>query len=378
MDKLEEIIQLINTDGIGPVTFYKLMEKYGSVNEAVKNLPPKFSLFPINKAKQEVELAKAKNVRIITYKDKEYPENLKELADAPPVLYTKGNVELLNHSLAISIVGARNASINGRKTISKIAYDLTNSDILIISGMARGIDTSAHKGAMHAKEQRGPTIAVLGTGVDVVYPSENKAIYEQIAEQGLIISEFPLGTEPQVANFPRRNRIVSALSIGTLVGEASINSGSLITARFALEQNKDVFAIPGNPNDSRSSGPNKLIKDGAILVEDVDDIINTISITNKKQIKPLKTHRQENLFVNSLDKYEKNVNIREIEDSEKSKSNSIIEHITVDGIDKDELIRLLDLDPATVAMELLDLELSGKIEKRVGNKVALTINRAKR
>lgn len=375
MEKLTDQIQLINTDGIGPITFYRLIEKFGTAAEALKNLPDKYNIFSRANAELEVKLAKQKNIHIISYKDPLYPQGLLELDDAPPILYAKGNIELLTHPVAVSIVGARNASINGRKIISKIAYDLTNNDVLVISGMARGIDTSAHKGAMHAKELCGPTIAVLGTGVDIVYPKENTAIYQQISEQGLIISEFPIGTEPQAQNFPRRNRIVAGMSIATLVGEASINSGSLITARLALEQGKDIFAIPGAPNDTRSSGPNKLIKDGAILVENSDDIINIISITNNHKIKHLKSYKQENLFANSLDNCEKNVNSRQIIEPKDRKDTSdvlsIIDYITVDGVCVDDLVRTMDSDAAAVSIKLFELEMSGKIERKVGNKVAL-------
>ncbi|MDR1694297.1 MAG: DNA-processing protein DprA [Lactobacillaceae bacterium] len=371
MEDLTSILQLINTDGVGPITFYKLIDMYGSAKEAIKNLPKRYNVFAKSTAQHEIELAKAKNIKIIAYKDNEYPDLLRELEDAPPILYAKGNIELLKHPLAVSIVGARNASINGRKTISKISYDLTNNDILVVSGMARGIDTAAHRGAMHAKDQIGPTIAVLGTGVDVIYPKENKELYKQIVSQGLIISEFPLGSEPQSANFPRRNRIVAGLAIGTLVGEASINSGSLITARLALEQGKDIFAIPGTPNDSRSSGPNKLIKEGAVLVEDANDIINIISNTNTHKIRELKCYKQENLFTNSLDKSEKNVNIPETAKTKKTANIDLIDYITVDGVDIDDLIRASNSDAALVSVELLNLELSGKIVRKVGNKVAL-------
>ncbi|MDD4557154.1 MAG: DNA-processing protein DprA [Alphaproteobacteria bacterium] len=372
MNNLVDFIQLINTENIGPVTFYKLIDKFGSAAEALKNLPPKYKLFPRSKAKLELDLAKSKNIHILSYQDEAYPSALRQLADAPPILYVKGKIELLNHELAIAIVGSRHASINGRKTISKLAYELTNNEILIISGMARGIDTAAHKGAMYAKEQTGPTIAVLGCGVDVVYPLENKVLYEQICQQGIVLSEFPIGTEPQPQNFPRRNRIVAALSIGTLVGEASINSGSLITARLALEQGKDIYAIPASPSDSRSNGSNKLIKEGAILVDSVEDILNSITISNNKKIKPFEAYAQQELFVKPIDKSEKSVNIRQIYEHK-----DIISFITPEGVDKDEIIRESGLSASEVSMQLMDLELSGIIEKRVGNKVAL-VSRKKR
>ncbi|MFV0627106.1 MAG: DNA-processing protein DprA [Alphaproteobacteria bacterium] len=366
MDHLVDIIQLINSENIGPITFYKLIDKFGSAAEALKNLPPKFKPFPRSKAKLELDLARDKQIQILSYQDVNYPSRLREIPDAPPILYVKGNISLLKHELSVAVVGSRNATITGRKIISKISYDLTNNDILVISGMAKGIDTAAHKGAMYAKEQKGPTVAVLGTGVDVIYPSENKELYEQIIAQGVVISEFPIETKAQVQNFPRRNRLVSALSLGTLVGEASINSGSLITSRLALEQGKDVYAIPGNPADSRSNGSNKLIKEGAILVETVDDILSSITISNNKKIKPFEDYVPKDLFAIPIDKSEKNVNIRQINENK-----PIIELITLDGVERDEIIRASGLDASEVSMQLLDLELSGIIEKKVGNKIAL-------
>lgn len=363
-------IQLINSENIGPVTFYKLLQQYQTAAKALAELPTKYKIFPRSKAETEFELAKEKGIHLLCFDDNQYPENLKELEDAPPILYVKGNPEFLNHPLSVSIVGARNATINGRKLASKIAYELTNNDVLVISGMARGIDTAAHKGAMYAKAQSAPTIAVLGTGVDVIYPNENKEIYEQIAAQGAIISEFPLGTEPQSGNFPRRNRIVSALSLGTLVVEATLHSGSLITARLAMEQGRDVFAIPGSPAESRSLGPNKLIKDGAVLAENAEDILNVLNYTNNHQIKKLKPLVQKDLFAKPLDKAKNNVDIPKQSKSDNTEK-KVLDYLTVNGVYVDEIIRDSGLDASSVSLQLLELEMDGKIERQVGNKVAL-------
>ena len=276
-DKLIDWIQLINTDGIGPVRFYKLLEQYGTAAESLKALVAKQALFSRKSAEYELEKAARLQVKIIAKGDENYPENFNQLNDAPPVIYIRGRTDILNYPAMVSIVGARNASVNGRKIASKIAYDLTESEIIVVSGMARGIDAAAHKGALFAKKEYGTTIAVLGTGVDVAYPKENQGLYEQICAQGAVVSEFALGTQPQAANFPRRNRLVSALSAGTLVVEASLNSGSLITARMALEQGKDIFAVPGSPLEGRSAGCNQLIRDGAYLTESAEDILNTLA-----------------------------------------------------------------------------------------------------
>lgn len=363
-EKLADWLQLINCEHVGPITFFKLLNNFGSAAEALAELPKfaKYKLFPRADALREIELAERKGIQIIPYYSELYPNNLKQLEDAPPLIYVKGRIEALNHPLSLSIVGARNASVNGRKTASRIAYDLTNNDIMIISGMARGIDSAAHKGAMHAKQQRGETVAVLGTGVDVVYPQENAALYEQIAEQGAVISEFPLGTTAQANNFPRRNRIVAALSLGTLVVEATLHSGSLITAKLALEQGKDIFAIPGSPQDARALGPNKLIKDGAVLAENAEDILQVLAANNQKQINQYVDNLQKNADIPQMLNFDKPQHTENV---------SIVDLLSPEGVFVDEIIRMSGLSASEVSLALLELELTGRIERQTGNKVAL-------
>ena len=362
-EEIIDIIQLINSENVGPITFYKLMDMYGSPKLAIENIyrHRKLVLFSRRKAEEEYLKAKAIGVSLISFNDEFYPNGLKNLDDAPPLIYVLGNTNLLKHDFSLSIVGARNASINGRKTASRIAFELTNNDVLIVSGMASGIDSAAHKGALYAKEQSGPTIAVLGTGVDVVYPQQNQALYEQILNQGAI-SEFPLGTQPQASNFPRRNRIVSALGMGTLVVEATLHSGSLITAKMSLEQGKDIFAIPGSPNDARAAGPNKLIKDGAILVENMDDILTHLAMENNKTINRLPKASKK-----AVTPLFDNIKVSEVNKSEIS----ILDYLDYEGIYVDEIIRESGLSASEVAAYLLDLELEGRIERLSGNKVAL-------
>ena len=366
--ELLDILRLMMTDGIGPITFYKHMQTYRCLEKVLQVISAKKQLCPKSMAEKEIERAEKSGIRLIAYTDKQYPESLKQLNDAPPILYALGNIELLNYPLSVAIVGARNASINGRKIASRIAYDLTENDVLTVSGMARGIDSAAHKGAMYAKNKLGPTIAVLGTGIDVIYPAENKDIYKMIAEQGLIISELPFGTAAQISTFPRRNRIISALSAGTLVVEASLHSGSLITAKYALEQGKDIFAVPGSPLENRSQGPNHLIKEGAVLTENADDILNILSISQNRQIKS--TY----LSLKPLDKVKNRVNISDIEiaepQPEKESQSTLIELISFEGVDIDELLRSSGFSQADFFSQLLDLEFSGKIERQAGNRVA--------
>mgnify|MGYP000854733921 FL=1 len=218
-----------------------------------------------------IETCYKKNIDIFPIPHDEYPEMLKYIPDPPLVLYVRGSIPKAN---MVAVVGSRKASGYGIETAFKIASELALSDIVIISGMARGIDTAAHSGALDAG---GKTVAVLGCGVDIVYPPENHGIMERIIKSGAVISEFPPGSPPSPFNFPSRNRIISGMSIGTLVVEAGMKSGSLITANYALEQGRDVFAIPGNINSFNSMGTNRLIKDGAKIVLDSEDILDELS-----------------------------------------------------------------------------------------------------
>ena len=357
-----DCLRLINSPRVGAATFYKLTESCGSAAAALETLK---SPCPAGWAEQEAERAEKCGIQIILYTDPEYPQALKHTDAAPPLLYVCGQTAFLNTPLSLSIVGARNASINGRKTASRIAYDLSEEKVMIISGMARGIDSAAHKGAMYAQGQKGPTIAVLGTGVDVVYPEENRDLYEQIAEQGAVISEFPLGTLPTSNNFPRRNRIVAALSQATLVVEATAKSGSLITAGLAQEMGRKLLAVPGAPSDARATGPNHLIKAGAVLAENAADILPVLrSLPPGPSMKPqqAKKTRQRDLFITAAK------NEFTAEEPVKTK---IIDYLNRDGVYVDEIIRASGLDQATISLELLQLEMSGRITRLPGNKVAL-------
>lgn len=368
-NKILDYIQLINSANIGPVTFYKLLRQYGSAEAALAALPAGRRTFSRSAAQKEFELARRQNIRLLAFDDPEYPENLRAAEDAPPVIYVRGQINCLRQPLSLSIVGARNASLNGRKLASQISCELTSQGVMIVSGMARGIDTAAHKGAMFALNRTGSTVAVLGTGIDIAYPAENQKLCEQIAGQGAVISEFPLGTEPSAGNFPRRNRIVSALTDGTLVVEASLHSGSLITARLALEQGRDVFAVPGFPTDERSAGPNKLIKDGAFLVENAEDILNVLSADTRRKIPRTPRPVQTDLFVKPLDKESKTADIPDT--ASPDRETDILSLLTPAGVYVDELIRVSGLDSAAVSLRLLELEMEGRIERQVGNKVAL-------
>jgi DNA processing protein len=221
---------------------------------------------------KEIDSAERKRVRLVTLDDPAYPEGLKRILDAPLVLYVKGDLKEAD-KFAVAMVGSRTSTNYGMRIAEKISHKLALSGLTIVSGMARGIDTASHKGSLKAG---GRTIAVLGSGIDVPYPSGNRGLMEAIESSGAVISEFPFGTPPNKENFPRRNRIISALSFGVIVIEATLDSGSLITVGYALEQGKEVFAVPGNINSENSKGTNDLIRKGARLVESAEEVINEL------------------------------------------------------------------------------------------------------
>ena len=356
-------LRLINTFGIGAGKFYRLAEECGSAAAAVEYIEKhgKYQPWSVDQAQQEIENAAAKNIRILLYTDDDYPAMLKSLPSAPPVLYVKGQTDALDYAKSLAIVGGRNASIIGRKTAARFAFDLTNQDVRIISGMARGIDASAAKGAMYANGETGATIAVLGTGADVPYPVENAELYEQIIINGCVVSELPLGTQANPRHFPQRNRIIAGLSEGVLVIEAGLKSGSLITAQLAQKQNKKLFAVPGTPGESRTQGSNLLIKKGAVLAEKAADILpflkgNKICPPPKKQ----KTAQKILVFENNDATFS----------NRKDEPENLVDLLTTGGVDIDELIRLTGKTASEIAMEILELEMQGIVERRSGNKVA--------
>lgn len=277
--------------GIGNINYKNLVNHFGAPENVFKARPDELgqvegitaraidyirNFKPDRAVDKELDLINKKAVAIITLNDAAYPKNLKNIYDPPPLLYVKGALSSLDDA-AFAIVGSRNASEYGMTATERISRELAMHGITIVSGMARGIDSCAHDGALAA---RGRTIAVLGSGIDVIYPPENRRLYESITSHGAVVSELSMGTKPNAYNFPARNRIISGLSLGVLVVEASLHSGSLITAQLALEQGRDVFAVPGNVHSYKSKGTHKLLKDGARLVESAQDILEEIRVND--------------------------------------------------------------------------------------------------
>lgn len=281
--------------GVGSVTYRKLLNVFHDPQEvftassaslrSIPGLPEKtianILQFDVERAVQgELDAILSGQAHIVTWQDDEYPDALKNIFDPPPILYLKGQ-RLHAHDVMVAIVGSRKSSTYGRTVAEQLAKQFALKGVTVVSGMARGIDSAAHRGTIHAG---GQTIAVLGCGVDVVYPPEHADLYEEIIAKGTILSELPMTTKPDRRNFPARNRIISGLSLATVVVEAGEQSGALITADMALEQGRDVFAVPGNINSGSSKGTNRLIKQGAALIEHADDVLNAISSEIRREL----------------------------------------------------------------------------------------------
>lgn len=267
-------LRLARCERVGPVSFRQLLERFGSAERALDALPDLvrkggghgYSLPPVERIEQERAAGDRAGATLVVLGDAAYPPMLAAVDPPPPLLWTRGDVSLLSRE-AVGVVGARIASAGGQRIARGLAIQLGQAGFVVVSGLARGIDAAAHAGSLETG-----TVAVLGGGVDDVYPPDNAGLYDQIVEQGCVVSESPMGHRAQARDFPRRNRIISGLSRGVIVVEAELRSGSLITARLANEQGRDVFAVPGSPLDPRSKGPNELLRQGAILCEGIDDI----------------------------------------------------------------------------------------------------------
>lgn len=357
-EELLDWLQLSRSENVGPITFHRLLKKYKTPREALAALPElaakgglQRTLKIIARVDVEKELTSTRDMgaEIITMDDPLYPPLLRHIDSAPPVITIKGKLDLLQGS-TFAIVGARNASTMGKKMAHQFATLLGQQGWVIASGLARGIDAATHQGSL----ERG-TIAVLAGGLDQVYPVENQALYDRIGEEGVLLAESAFGVQPQATLFPRRNRIISGISRCILVVEAALKSGSLITARYALEQGRDVFAIPGHPMDPRARGCNQLVKNGATFVETIEDINQEILPAS-----PLNLAEEPEIFP------------QESESScLKSVRTLIKESLGYIPISVDELIRECQLSATDVWIVLLEMEIAGCLERLPGGKVSL-------
>ena len=357
-EELAAWIRLQMTPGIGILTAHKILSAYGlpqnifttPYEEIQRIVSPKIAelLFAppdpaiagqIEKTREWLE--DPANL-VLTLSDNRYPRQLLEIPDPPLMLYVKGRVELLT-APSIAIVGSRNATTQGCLDAQEFAHSLSDTGLTIVSGLAMGIDTAAHEGGLKG---RGSTVAVIGTGADIVYPARNRELAHLIGEEGCIVSEFPLGTGPLASNFPRRNRVISGLSGGILVVEAAARSGSLITAKTAIDQGRDVFAIPGSIHSPLSRGCHELIRQGAKLVESSQDILEELKHFRDIVVNQASAEKEEEDF------------------SDEQKV--ILAQMGYDPVDADSLSERCDMDAASLSVELLNLELSGNVESLPG------------
>jgi DNA processing protein len=362
-------LQLIRSENVGPITFHQLLDRYGTATAALDAVPDltrrggrsrPVRICPVAEAEQEIAAATACRATVIASCEPDYPALLRHIADAPPIIFVRGN-PTVPHA-AVAMVGARNASANGLRFARQLAQSLGQHGLAVVSGLARGIDTAAHQGALATG-----TVAVLAGGVDHIYPPENDGLYHDIVEAGTVISERPPGYRPQARDFPRRNRLISGLALGVIVIEAAMRSGSLITARMAGEQGREVFAVPGSPLDPRAKGTNGLIRNGATLTEETDDVLSVLLPMIERAPENV-TALRDNLQFRYRESAQQPESETGYDDGNRQRVLSLLSHTPVDV---DELVRHAQLTPAEVMTILLELELAGRINRYTGSRVGL-------
>ena len=355
IEDLIDRLRLVRSPGIGPITCRQLVARFGDAGAALAAVPdlarrgggaaPR--LFGRDEAEREVARVEKLGARYVALGHGLYPRLLAQLEDAPPLLIAKGELKLLDRP-SVAIVGARNASAAACRFARGLAYDLGQHGLVVVSGLARGIDSAAHDGALDSG-----TIGVVAGGIDVFYPPENEARQEALSERGLVLAEMPPGTEPRARHFPYRNRIIAGIGSGAVVVEAAPRSGSLITARLAAEAGREVMAVPGSPLDPRAQGCNQLIRDGATLVQNADDVIEALGPVEARVESPPARFEQV------------------AEEPDEALAGSIEELLGPSPVPVDELIRLSGASSGAVQMALLELDLAGRLDRHAGGKVSL-------
>ncbi|HTQ14730.1 MAG TPA: DNA-processing protein DprA [Rhizomicrobium sp.] len=354
-------LRLARTQNVGPVTFAQLLSRFGSASAALAELPRLArrgggdARIPTDAdARRELDALDKLGGRMIASGEAEFPQGLAALDAPPPLIMALGHATLLRRD-TVAVVGARNASALGRKLAERIAADMGAAGLAVASGLARGIDAAAHEGSLATG-----TCAVLAGGLDIVYPPENAALYDRIRAEGVIVSEMPPGQAPQARHFPRRNRIISGLSRGVVIVEAAEGSGSLITANYALEQGREIFAVPGSPLDPRAKGTNRLIREGATLTEGAADVLAVLRpMLGQDFREPPHDRSGGPPDAGGTDAEADRIRPQ------------IAELLGPAPVDIDELIRMTGASTAAVLTVLLELELAGKLARHSGNKVSI-------
>ena len=358
-------LRLIRSENVGPRSFRSLLRYYGSARAALTQLPElarrggaaTVRICSRAEAERELAAARALGVCLVGLREAAYPARLAEIDDAPPLLAVRGKLSALVRPM-LAMVGSRNASAAGSKIAAQLARDLGTAGFVVVSGLARGIDAAAHRASLASG-----TVAVLAGGHDRVYPADHAPLLDDILENGAAISEMPLGWEPRARDFPRRNRLISGLSVGVVIVEAAQRSGSLITARFALEQGREVFAVPGSPLDPRAQGANGLLKQGAILVTEAADVIAAIEpILGGAVARPPAPPLEPPQFEAEGDG---------APEPDGHAPDDIAGLLGPTPVAIDDLVRLSGASPATVRRVLLELELAGRIERHGGGLVSM-------
>ncbi len=350
-------LRLIRTPHVGPVSWHQLMQRFGSGEAALAALPDlvlrggagRARIAPAEIAEREMERVAALGARHLFCDEEGYSPLLREVEAAPPVLVVRGDTAMLR-APCVAIVGARNASAAACRFARQLAADLAGQGATVVSGLARGVDTAAHVGAL-----RGATAGVIASGIDIAFPPENAALQEKIACDQLLIAEQPPGTEPLARHFPSRNRIIAGLAHGTVVIEAAPRSGSLITARRAGDYGREVMAVPGSPLDPRAQGCNLLIREGATLIQTVDDVIEAIGPIDGRMVRDAGC-----AFAAAP-----------VAEPAEGERRALVELLGPTPVAVDELVRQSGQDAAAVQLVLLELELAGRIERHAGAKISL-------
>ena len=351
-------LRLLRTETIGTSTFHAIIGRFGSAEKAIQHWSSiarrlrkqgSVALTSAQAAEQELEVVNSYGARLLAHDEPEYPAPLAAIDSPPPLLAAKGNLSLLSSPTA-AVVGSRNASAVGQKFAREISRELGEAGFVTVSGLARGIDTSAHHGSL----EHG-TVAVMAGGLNVVYPPENAKLHAEISERGVLVSEVQFGQTPTAQHFPRRNRIISGLAMGVLVVEATLNSGSLITARLAGEQGREVFAVPGSPLDPRARGTNALLRQGAVLTESADDILSVLQPGLQRREAPTVGNSSAKAPLDTSDL-----------------QREILARLSPTPVELNELIRVTSAHPAAVSAALMDLEFAGLLTRHPGQRVALS------
>ncbi|MGE0222644.1 MAG: DNA-processing protein DprA [Acetobacteraceae bacterium] len=357
-------LRLIRTESVGPVTYRRLIARYGSAAAALDALPRLAraggrqappAIPATSEIVREIEAILRGGGKLLFHGDPDYPPLLGMLDDAPAFMVVLGDPGLLS-ARAVAEVGGRNASANGQRMAETLAAELAR-DVVVVSGLARGIDTAAHEGALRS----GRTIAVIAGGFDVPYPPENAALQARIAEQGAVVTESPPGTTPQSRHFPRRNRIIAGLSLGVVVVEAALRSGSLITARIAQDAGREVFAVPGSPLDPRARGGNDLIRQGAILVESASDVLDNLGGGLEPPLLRTGVSEPDDAWKDDEEIVFESEQARKI----------VLGMLSPDPTKVDDLVRRCQFSSSAVMAVLLELELAGRVQTLPGSRVAL-------